>query len=89
MNDDEFELNLKIDMQLDKEVKKLCREMVKCWSLGHCKKDNKELFQLFYLYIKKSDLVLELHTARECALIQNRILKESLKIKKEYKENHI
>lgn len=81
-------MNLKIDMQLDKEVRKLCREMIKCWSLGHGKKDNPELFNLLYLYIKKSDLVLELHVARECALVQNRILKLGLKIKEENRKNN-
>ena len=77
-------------MQLDREVRKLCKEMIKCWSLGQkrSQKDKAELFNLLYLYIKKSDLVLELHVARECALVQNTILKLGLKIKEQNRKNN-
>lgn len=88
-NKEQMALSLTIDLQLDKEVRKLCKEMIRCWGLTHKdRKEKIELENLLYLYIKKSDLVLELHLARECAIIQNKLLKETLKIKEINRKNN-
>jgi len=86
---EQMAMNWKIDMELDKEVRKLCKEMIRCWGLTHKDRNDKiELENLLYLYIKKSDLLFELHVARECALVQNKILKMGLKIKEENRKNN-
>jgi hypothetical protein len=94
MNTDKsFMMHLKIDAELDKEVRRLCKEIIRCWSLGHIgmlqtKKDKDELHNLLYLYIKRSDLVTELHAEREAVLIRQEIMKLTQKIMKENRKNN-